>query len=313
MGSTGRPRGISLAILCLGLLGVMPIISASRPADFDALTFALCLSVWQLAFSLPALLLEKRTPAAGKPAPPGAGLKARAVVVATGMIFGCSIYLYVLAVEKAGAISFAIAVQAYPLFAILWETMFLGRRKSVMELVCTGVLVATMYFLGTGGTWRIEGMTIWFLLALSVPFLWSVAHVILKEVLNKTSVTPNEVVFSRVLVSSLFLGGCLIVTAGPDTIVAAATDLRFQSTALLMGFVYYLELIVWFHAARYIDVSLASSVTVPAPLVTTFLAVLLLGETAEAYQLIALAIVLVSLLGLIAAGHRKAPHDCAAR
>ena len=313
MGSTGRTRGITLATLCLGLLGVMPIISASRPADFDALAFALFLSVWQLTFSLPALLLEKRTTAAGKPAAPGAGLKARAVVVATGMIFGFSTYLYVLAVEKAGAISFAIAVQAYPLFAILWETMFLGRRKSVMELACTGLLVATMYFLGTGGTWRIEGMTIWFLLALSVPFLWSVAHVILKEVLNKTSVTPNEIVFSRVLVSSLFLGGCLIVTAGPDTIVAAATDLRFQSTALLMGFVYYLELIVWFHAARYIDVSLASSVTVPAPLVTTFLAVLLLGETAEAYQLIALAIVLVSLLGLIAAGHRKALHDCAAR
>ena len=284
----------------------MPIISASRPADFDALAFALFLSVWQLAFCLPALLLEKRTTAAGKPAAPGAGLKARAVVVATGMIFGFSTYLYVLAVEKAGAISFAIAVQAYLLFAILWETVFLGRRKCVTELACTGVLVATMYFLGTGGTWRIEGMTIWFLLALSVPFLWSVAHVILKEVLNKTPVTPNQVVFSRVLVSSLFLGVCLIVTAGPDTIIAAATDPRFQSTALLMGFVYYLELIVWFHAARYIDVSLASSVTVPAPLVTTFLAVLLLGETAETYQLIALAIVFVSLLGLIAAGHRKA-------
>ncbi|WP_296327227.1 DMT family transporter [Reyranella sp.] len=285
----------------------MPIISASRPGDFDALAFALFLSLWQLVFSLPALLLEKRMTAAGKPAAPGAGLKARAVVVATGMIFGFSTYLYVLAVEKAGAISFAIAVQAYPLFAILWETMFLGRRKSVTELSCTGVLIATMYFLGTGGTWRIEGMTIWFLLALSVPFLWSVAHVILKEVLNKTPVTPNQVVFSRVLVSSLFLGVCLLVTAGPDTIIAAATDLRFQSAALLMGFVYYLELIVWFHAATYIDVSLASSVTVPAPLVTTFLALLLLGETAESYQLIALAIVVVSLLGLIAAGHRKAP------
>ena len=48
---TIQPRaatGISLAVVCLCILGVMPIIANSRPDDFSALGFAFLLSVWQV-------------------------------------------------------------------------------------------------------------------------------------------------------------------------------------------------------------------------------------------------------------------------
>ena len=38
--------GIGLAGVCLCILGVMPVISNSRPEGFDALGFAFFLSVW---------------------------------------------------------------------------------------------------------------------------------------------------------------------------------------------------------------------------------------------------------------------------
>ncbi|MCG8690316.1 MAG: DMT family transporter [Minwuiales bacterium] len=300
--------GVSLAFVCLFILGVMPIVSNSRPAGFDALSFAFFLSVWQLLFSLPMVFREAASPNKGIF---DAGLPSRlrrrtvAIILVTGAIFGLSTFVYVLAMEKAGAVSAAIAIQAYPLFAILWETLFLNRRKTSLELAFTALLLAALYYIATGGTGRIEGFSFWFAFALGIPFLWSVAHVVIKEVLDKTPITPAQVTFFRVLVSSIFLGVVLFAVAGPDAVLRDLGNVNFQKFALLMGFVYYLELINWFYAVRYIDVSVASSITVPAPALTMVLAVPLLGEGVETHQVIALGIVIVSLYGLLYAGARK--------
>ena len=72
-----------------------------------------------------------------------------------------------------------------------------------------------------------------------------------------------------------------------------------------MGFVYYLELIVWFHAIRHIDVSVASSVTVPAPAVTMIFAILFLGETVHHYQLVAMGVIIAAMYGLLYANAKK--------
>lgn len=302
-------RGIGLAFVCLVILGIMPIISNGRPAGFGALSFALFLSLWQVLFALPLFVREAAGRKAGLFDPglaTGARSKILAVVLSTGVIFGLSTYVYVLAFEKAGAVSAAIAVQAYPLFAILWETVFLNRRKSGPELFFTALLLAALFYLATDGTGRIDDLSVWFLLALCIPFLWSVAHVILREMLTHTPVTPAQVTFFRVLVSSAFLLVALIATGGTDRFMADMARIDFQAVAILMGLVYYLELITWFHAVRHIDVSVASSITVPAPALTMVLAIVFLNESVEAYQLVTLSVVIVSIYGLLLAGRRRA-------
>ena len=305
----GRPElGIAYAFVCLGILGVMPVIANSRPADFDALGFAFWLSLWQLLFSLPLVLRELPSQDKGIfSAHLSPALKRRtiAIILATGVIFGLSTYVYVLAVEKAGAVSAAIAIQAYPLFAILWETIFLKRRKSPLELFFILMLLTALTYLATGGTWRIEGFSTWFLFALIVPFLWSVAHVIIKEVLDRTPITPAQVTFFRVLVSVSFLGIVALAVTGPSHMAAAFARFDFQTFALIMGLVYYLELIFWFYAVRHIDVSMASSISAPWPALTMVLAILFLGESVAAYQLIALAGVVAGIYGLLYAAARK--------
>lgn len=230
--------GIGLAIVCLGILGIMPVLSNSRPAAFGALGFAFWLSVWQTVF------------------------------------------------------------------AILWESLFLNRRKSRIELLLTAVLIIALYYLGTGGSWRIDGFSPWFLLALGVPFLWSVAHVIIREELGRTPVTPAEVTLLRVAVSTLFLGGVLAITE-PQQFALGLLRGDFLLFGLAMGFVYYLELIVWFYAIRHIDVSLASSITTPWPALTMVLSALLLGDRVEPYQIAAFALIAGCIYGLMIAGLRK--------
>ncbi len=302
-------KGVALALVSLVLLGVMPIIANLRPSEEGALSFAFALSVWQVVFALPVFVLELRIGTKGvfgRSFPRREVRRMIVIALLTGGLFGLSTYLYVLGVEKAGAANAAIAMQAYPLFAILWESLFLKRRKSAVELALTGLLIAALYYLGTAGTFRVSGLSPWFLVSLCVPLLWSVAHVIIKEELGRTAVTPAQVTFFRVAISTVFLFAVLAV-AMPSGI-AAGVRAVFQPLSAIMGLVYFLELIIWFYAVRHIDVSLASSITTPWPALTMALAVVFLGDSVAVYQIGALLLVIACIYGLTLAGLRKAKH-----
>ncbi|WP_421852336.1 DMT family transporter [Oricola sp.] len=302
-----RATGILLAFLCLLLLGVMPVISNGRPAEYSALGFAFGLTVWQLLFSLP-LYLRERSGGGRQPRRAKSRSNARviAVLLGTGFLFAVSTLLYVVAFQTAGSVNAAIALQAYPLMAMALESVLHGKRRSLAEIAFTALIVAALYYLATGGTFMMRGVSAWFLLALAVPALWSVAHVTLREMLAADDITPNAVVTTRLVVSALFLLPVLIGMEGLDGLAAGLVRPEFAAAAALMGLVYYVELILWFNAVRFIDVSVASSVTVPAPAVTAILAFVLLGEAVYAYQVAAMAVVIAGLYGLLRAGARQA-------
>ncbi len=308
MAKSSIKTGIALSFVSLVLLGVMPVISNSRPVEVGALNFALYLSVWQLVFATPVLLVEIGSSNRGifdASLPSGLKKKTIAVIIVTGAMFGASTFAYVLSMEKAGAVSASIAIQAYPLFAILWEAAFLNRKKNRAELMFTLLLMIGLFYLGTGGTWQIEGLSYWFVFALSVPLIWSVAHVIIKEVLGKTPITPAQVTFFRVLISTVVIFAVSAPANGLEQVVGLIGDHTFQTYAAAMGFVYYLELISWFYAVKHVDVSVASSIITPWPAVTAVLAVVFLHEPVKSYHVAALVVVFVSVYGILLSGKRK--------
>lgn len=306
---TGTPRvGVALALCCLLLLGAMPVIVGGRPAGASALTFALLYSIWQLIFSLPLTLAEARTGKGGlfrSGLPQSERRKMIATALFTGALFALAAWAYVLGFEKVGAINAAIALQIYPLLAASLEAALFGRLKSRTELMFTLLIVGALFHLATGGRWQMTGLSPWFTVALAVPLLWAVAHVILREALLKTAATPNEVTTSRLVIVALLLTPLALVIDGPAAVLAAMANPMTEAFAVAMGFAYYVELILWFHAVRHIHVSVASSVTVPAPAVTLLLSMVFLGATAEAYQVTALTGVVAGLLGLTWASTRR--------
>lgn len=234
--SSSVGKGIALSLVSLTLLGVMPIVSNLRPSDTGALSFAFALSVWQVVFAAPVFGIELRRGTKGifgLDLPRRERMRMILVALFTGALFGLSTYLYVLGVEKAGATNAAIAIQAYPLFAILWESLFLKRRKTPFELVFTAVLIGSLYYLGTGGSFLMSGISPWFLVSLGVPLLWSIAHVIIKEELSNTPVTPAQVTFFRVTISTLFLLAILAFAAPSG--VALGISAVFQTMSAIMG------------------------------------------------------------------------------
>ena len=74
-----------------------------------------------------------------------------------------------------------------------------------------------------------------------------------------------------------------------------------------MGLVYYLELVNWFYAVKHVEVSLASAITTPTPIITIIFAVFILNESIEIFELIALLTILTSLYGVLWSGRVKTP------
>lgn len=221
--------------------------------------------------------------------------------------------MYVVAAEKAGPVSMVIALQSYPLFATLWETLFLGRRKSKAEAFFMLLMIMALVYLTTNGTFRISGVSWWSAFALGIPLLWSVAHILLRQLLTTASITPSQVTVSRLVISIASLLLLCLATGGGGTLIALSTDSAFQRAAVVMGVAYYLELILWFYAMRAIDVSTASSITVPAPAVTMLVSVVVLDRGVAPYQVLAMIIIAVAMYGLLMAGKRRLALETAAR
>lgn len=304
-----RKIGISLSFISFFLLGILPIISNSRPSTLDALSFAFYLSLWELFCSLPLFFYELTKNNQGI-FQKSINIKVRKntllIMGITGVIFTFSTFFYVYAFETAGTVSAAIAIQTYPLFSIIMEFIIFKKKKRLFELIFTLTMIIGIYYLGTEGTLLITGFSPWFALALIVPFLWSIAHVTIKHTLDNSPITPNQVTFFRVFISSLLLF-IISLVRGPPNIIEGLLNPEYQIFGFLMGMVYYLELVNWFYAVKHIEVSVASTITTPNPVITMILALVILKEPIQLYQIIAMIIVFASLYGLVWSG--KAHHQ----
>ncbi|MFX0025746.1 MAG: DMT family transporter [Candidatus Hermodarchaeota archaeon] len=303
-----RSKGILLSFISLFLLAILPIISNSRPSELNALNYAFYLSLWELICAVPLFIFELSKRNSGifqKSVDWNIQKKTYLIMVITGFIFSISTFLYVFAFETAGTVTAAIAIQTYPLFSILWEFVLFRKKKRVVEIIFTLIMITGIYYLGTEGTWLINGFSPWFAVALIVPFLWGIAHVAIKNTLDTSPITPNQVTFFRVLISSLILFGISSVVNGVATIFNGLLNIEFQLFGFLMGIVYYLELVNWFYAVKHVDVSVASTVTIPTPMVTMVFALFILKEYIEVYQIVAMLIVFISLYGLLWLGKHK--------
>jgi drug/metabolite transporter (DMT)-like permease len=302
-------KGIQLSLLCLLILGILPIIATQRTNAGNAITFSFWLSFWQLAFATPVYLFQRKkaqqAEAPEKNLRRFSKIQTWALIVLTGILFSAATFAYVLGVDQIGPVTFAVAIQAYPFFALLWEALFLHRRKSIWEMTFILVIAISMVYLGTQGTWQLSSVARGFWIALIVPLLWSIAHVIIKETMNASSITPSEVILTRVLLAALLLGIACIFNQGFGGFLTSGMTFKFQMIAVLMGFAYYLELLSWFSAVKYIDVSIGASITAPAPAITVLLAVVLLKQELHGYQTVALIFVLGSVIGLIRYGRKE--------
>ena len=136
------------------------------------------------------------------------------------------------------------------------------------------------------------------------------------DLCNKRSVRENAVLpaifFANVCAAIVWLGAMVVQAASPE---AVPTMFRVQPLTLREhGLVLVKTLIVsasWicsYFAVKHLTVSLAAPIRATAPMWTLFGAVLFLGERLSALELIGIAVVLVSLVGLSFVGREEGVH-----
>ncbi|MCL5497682.1 DMT family transporter [Escherichia coli] len=290
-------KGVFFASISLVLLGIMPVLSFSRPSGYNALLFAFWLSFWQLVCAFLQLIQESRK---DKRFFTVLSDSFRSVnLLFTGGLFALSTWLYVLAFDKVGPVNAAIALQMYPIFSAVTEWGLYRKKKTPHEIFWMSIIVLALFHLTTNGTWMPTGDMAGFMVALAVPALWSIAHVILRETLIRTSITPSQITVTRLIITCIFLFPATLITLPEQQLLRSLFSADFQIFALTMGGCYYLELIFWFNAVRYIDVSLASTITAPSPVITMILSSLFLSEQVSSVQFYVMLLVFTSLFMLL--------------
>ena len=74
---------------------------------------------------------------------------------------------------------------------------------------------------------------------------------------------------------------------------------------ILMGANYGFMHIFWYNSIKRIDLTLATSLIIPAPVLTAIFAVIFLGESFDTYHLIGMAGTFIGIYGLLLAQKKK--------
>jgi len=68
---------------------------------------------------------------------------------------------------------------------------------------------------------------------------------------------------------------------------------------ILMGFAYGFDLFFWYHSLKYIDVSTASIIIAPSPIITAIIATLFLGELFSLFHVLGTIIIIISIIFIV--------------
>jgi drug/metabolite transporter (DMT)-like permease len=123
-------------------------------------------------------------------------------------------------------------------------------------------------------------------------------HAITKPLFNRDEVTSIQMVFLRNILSGIILISAYLIFF-PISNFQLLLDPINAFFYVLMGTVYGLGLFCWYKALYYLDVSIATIVFAPTPIVTAIFATGMLGEAFTIFHLIGMLIVILSIYVIV--------------
>ncbi|MHA1560748.1 MAG: DMT family transporter [Promethearchaeota archaeon] len=275
--------------------GIHPIINNLRPEEFSSTIFVMQMSIMEFICSFIVLIIQnikkkknlKSTEAkivSGQICLSKKHLFFRMLII--GLIFAIATYGYVEGLKLAGSISGSIALKISPIYAIIIGFLFLGEKINLKQILITFFMLFGIYYLGTNGTFQMDQFSIGFAILLFVPFLWTIAHALTKQLLENKIFDPNQVIFIRTGIISISFLIINLIVIGWNELLLSFINPNFLFFSFLMGFTYFFMHYSWYSSITSIDLSYASALVTPSPAITTLFVFLLKMEDFHYYQLI---------------------------
>jgi len=302
-------KGLIFGVFGIFLVGFQPII-VILAISIDSHLFAAMTCLIEAVWFLPLMFLEMRINKRNGSSNPDLKTNYSLInsmrknfwlLLIIGIIFGVNQLLFFVGYRLAGPINGSLTQKTSVFFGLLYGFLLLKEKISKTQIVFSFVLFIGLVIAITKGSFDFFSLNIetliGVLIVLLITAMWMLGHTMTKPLFTRKEVTPIQMVFIRNILSGIIL----IVTfaifspVGFDIFYDPLNWFFF----ILMGTVYGLGLFCWYKTLSYLDVSNATIVLSPTPVVTAIFATFILGAVFTVFHLIGSAIVISSIIIIV--------------
>ena len=295
-------KGVLFGIIGNLFVGFQPIIVALSPSSLDAFIFAAATCLVEAILFFPIVLIEMRV---NKLKSEKVNLKSKSSFLKTwknhfwlfiiiGVIFGLNQALFIFGYRLTGPIIGSLLQKTTVFFGLIFGFTMLKEKVTKLQILFSIILfigLAIAIILGPNiqgfidsSIFNITLISGVFIL-LFITCLWMYGHTITKPVFTRNEVTPIQMVFVRNILSGIMLIIAYILIFPISNFSLLAIPIN-QFYYIIFGVVYAIGLFCWYKTLYYLDVSKATIIFSPTPIVSAIFSTLILGSEYTVFHLI---------------------------
>jgi drug/metabolite transporter (DMT)-like permease len=311
-------KGLLFGGLGVLLVGFQPIVANARPPVLDAFIFAAmtCLVEATMFFLLMLAEVWKNN---SKPKNHESIVSLSTIwqnwkkniwlLIILGIIFGLNQLIFFIGYNLAGAINGALTQKTSVFFGLIFGVLILKERITKVQIIFSIILFFGLFIAITEGSFAASydiNIVIGVLLLLSITFLWMLGHTLTKSMFDRDEMTPTQMVFVRNIISGLILITIYLIVFPIDNLNVFNDPINIFFF-IAMGVVYGSGLFCWYKTLSYLDVSKATIIIAPTPIITSIFAGFILGEPFTVFHLIGTFLVIISIIIIV--NQKKIPKN----
>ena len=301
-------KGIIFGIVSLLLVSLQPIVALSRPSVFDVYIFAAMTCIVETIIFIPLMLLERQKIKSEMERPSSKfdemhlllhGWKNnKKALLYIGINFGIAQILFYIAYEFAGAINGSLAQQTTIIFALFFGFLINHEKISKTQIIFSFILLFGLTLAVTQGNFNLLEINIGVGILMITTMLWMLAHSITKPMFDRNEITPIQLSFIRYVISGLFLITTYFIFFPLDNISLLLDPINILFF-IMIGVLYGFDVLFWYKSLEHIEMSKASVIVSPMPILVAFFAFIILGEVFTIFHLIGTLVIIFSITMIV--------------
>ena len=303
-------KGLLFGGLGVFIVGFQPIVANARPQSLDAFIFAAMTCLIEAIMFFPLMIMEIKKNNSNTNDPHRTVSQSTVwqnwkknawLLIIIGIIFGLNQLLFFVGYNLAGAINGSLTQKTSVFFGLIFGVLILKERITKVQIIFSIVLffglflaIAQESFTNTFNFNVVAGV----LILLFITFLWMLGHTLTKSMFDRNEMTPTQMVFVRNFISGILLISTYFIIFPVDNLSLFNNPVNIFFF-IAMGVVYGSGLFCWYKTLSYLEVSKATIIISPTPIITSFFASFILGEVFTFFHLIGTFLVIISIIVIV--------------
>lgn len=298
-------KGIIYGIFADLFIGLQPIVANARPEYIDPFIYAALTVLFESVVLSPVMILKRRKVRKKYKKELISqedfysllyGFKEnKLLLLFIGAVFGGGQILFFIGYRLAGSINGALAQKSTIFFSLLFGYLLLKEKITKLQILFSAFLFFGLILAVTEGSFNLLEINIGVLVLIILTCLWMFAHTLTKPIFQRNEAVPSQMVVIRNAIGAVILFSIFLIFF-PFEVLKMLSDPIYIFWGFLMGMTYGVGLFFWYQTLSHLDVSKASILVSPTPVVTAIFATLLLNESFTLFDFLGTLVVIISIM-----------------